>query len=467
MIRLYLRIFGRERIEMSKILVVDDEPRVSTGIKNYLLASDLSIKHVETALNGFEALDYLRMDAYDLVLTDIQMSMMNGIELMEAIYLELPHIPIIVISAHEKFEFAKRSLRLGARDYLIKPVDLDELIRVVKQVLCEKESAGRKLLNGLAAIPPTEPAFEDRKKALVELITEEGLSEDDCAALEKTLGNKKGAEHYGVIAVAYDMNRVGFSDKEVTLRDRKLLKYATVNIVEESLCEWQGVAFYGFGNRLIAAIRLQDEDVSDREVNLKSQLNLIGQLLCVNLKQYLNVEAVVGMSELTADTARLPKLLEMALAAADWRKLYPGNRVFYYGDMQDREEAKASECEAPDASLAERDNSIIAQVTEYIHQHYRERSLKVQDIAAAVHFSPAYVSYLFKRIMRKNVWEYVTSLRIDEAKRLLGTTDMKRYEISYKVGYESPEHFSRIFKRSVGVSPADYRKERQGDSDEA
>lgn len=453
---------------MRKILVVDDEPRVSTGIKNYLLASDLSIEHVETALNGFEALDYLRMDAYDLVLTDIQMSMMNGIELMEAIYLELPHIPIIVISAHEKFEFAKRSLRLGARDYLIKPVDLDELIRVVKQVLFEKESAGRKLLDGQAAIPHTaEPAFGERKKALVELITEEDLSADDYAVLERTIGNKKGAEHYGVITVVYDMNRVGFSDKEITLRDRKLLKYATVNIVEESLSEWQGIAFYGFGNRLIAAIRLQDEDVTDREVNLKSQLNLIGQLLCVNLKQYLNVDAVIGMSELSADTARLPKLLEMAQAAADWRKLYPGNRVFYYGDMQDREEAKAFESDTPDASLAERDNSIIAQVTDFIHMHYRERSLKVQDIAAAVHFSPAYVSYLFKRIMRKNVWEYVTSLRIDEAKRLLGTTDMKRYEISYKVGYESPEHFSRIFKRSVGVSPADYRKEQQGESDEA
>jgi len=452
---------------MSKILVVDDEPRVSTGIKNYLLASDLSIEHVETALNGFEALDYLRMDAYDLVLTDIQMSMMNGIELMEAIYLELPHIPIIVISAHEKFEFAKKSLRLGARDYLIKPVDLDELIRVVKQVLFEKQSAGRKLLNGLAAgSPMAEPAFGERKKALVELITEENLNEEDNAALEKTIGHKKG-EQFGVITVVYDMNRVGFSDKEITLRDRKLLKYATVNIVEESLSEWQGIAFYGFGNRLISAIRLQEEDFTDQEVNLKSQLNLIGQLLCVNLKQYLNVDAVVGMSELAADTARLPKLLEMAQTAVDWRKPYPGNRVFYYGDMQDREEAKAFESDAPEALLAERDNSIIAQVTDFIHLHYRERSLKVQDIASAVHFSPAYVSYLFKRIMRKNVWEYVTSLRIDEAKRLLGTTDMKRYEITYKVGYESPEHFSRIFKRSVGLSPADYRREQQGESDEA
>lgn len=460
--------FGREMIALRKILVVDDEPRVSTGIKNFLLGSDLDIAHVETALNGFEALDYLRMDAYDLVLTDIQMSMMNGIELMEAIYLEQPHIPIIVISAHEKFEFAKKSLRLGARDYLIKPVELGELIRVVKQVLFEKESAGRKLLDGQSPRPPSaEPAFGERKKAMIELIAEEDLGADDYAALEKTLGNEKGQTHYGVIAVVFDMNRVGFSDKEISLRDRKLLKFATVNIVEESLSDWRGIAFYGLGNRLIAAIQLRDEEVADREVQVKSQLNLIGQLLCVNLKQYLNVDAVVGMSTLSAEAASLPKLLERAQAAVDWRKQYPGNRVLYYGDMleREREREEAEEIDQKDSALAERDNSIIAQVTDFIGHNYRDRGLKVQDIAAAVHFSPAYVSFLFKQIMKKNVWEYVTAVRIEEAKRLLGMTDMKRYEIAYQVGYESPEHFSRIFKRSVGLSPADYRKDRQGGSD--
>ena len=91
---------------MYRILVVDDEPRVSAGIKFSLMEAGLPISHVETASNGFEALDCLRMDTYDLVLTDIQMGMMNGVELMEAILLEQPHLPVVVISAHEKFDFA-------------------------------------------------------------------------------------------------------------------------------------------------------------------------------------------------------------------------------------------------------------------------------------------------------------------------------------------------------------------------
>lgn len=131
---------------MYKILVVDDEPRVSMGIKNFLLGSDLQITFVETALNGFEAIDYLRMDSFDLVLTDIQMSRMSGIELMETIYMEQPHLPVIVISAHEKFDFAKKSMRLGARDYLVKPVEQEDLLRVVRKVLNEKEEIGKKSL---------------------------------------------------------------------------------------------------------------------------------------------------------------------------------------------------------------------------------------------------------------------------------------------------------------------------------
>lgn len=445
---------------MRKILVVDDEPRVSIGIKNYLLASDLDVAHVETAQNGFEALDCLRMDAYDLVLTDIQMGMMNGIELMEAIYLEQPHIPIVVISAHEKFEFAKKSLRLGARDYLIKPVELGELLRVVKRVLYEKEASGRLALEGGARPASAEPAFERRKKALVELATRDDLSADAFTALEEALGTERGERpQYGVIAVFFDLNRVGFSDKEVTLRDRKLVKYAMANIVEESLADWQGIAFYGIGNQLIAVVQFPEADSLEGDAQAKSQLNLIGQLLCVNLKQYLNVEAAVGMSTLGAGASDLPRLLEEALAAEDWRKRHPDHRVFYYEDMAGDRRATQG------ADSPEREKAIVARVTAYIREHYPDRGLKVQDIAGEVHFSPAYVSYLFKQVMNAGVWEYVTAVRIEEAKRLLGTTDLKRYEIAYRVGYESPEHFSRIFKRSVGVGPADYRRERREGSD--
>jgi two-component system response regulator YesN len=114
--------------------------------------------------------------------------------------------------------------------------------------------------------------------------------------------------------------------------------------------------------------------------------------------------------------------------------------------------------------VRERDQSIVARMTGFIREHYRNPALKIQDIATEVHFSTAYLSYLFKKETGTNVWDYVTGLRIEEAKRLLATTDKKRYEVAYEVGYESPEHFGRMFKRYTGLSPAEYRKEGQGGS---
>lgn len=544
---------------MYKILVVDDEPTVSTGIKSYLMRSELRIDHVETASNGFEALDCLRMDTYDLVLTDIQMGMMNGIELMEAILLEQPHLPVIVISAHEKFDFAKRALRLGAKDYLIKPVELDELIRVVDKALHEKKEMGRRSLERPELDPNRDSlALKKRHEALIELVTETNLQEKDYEDLLNEIGGplKVQGHWYGIAAVHLNLSKGGFSNQDITLMDRKLLKYASVNILEESLSDWCGVAFYGFGNQLVCVIQLNDSEAVDAKLPLNSQLNLIGQTIIVNLKQYLNVDVTVGVSTLSPDLSMLPKLMEEANAAIEWRKLHPDNKVLYYEDMsalgnlrmiewatsveelvlliKTEDQALAQKLQSsikmltnlnqseglfhscfgllvyrlygllfdnghetsssyrhydPDvyfkgmeisrkvavlqeyvqgltevirASISERDQTVVSRITAYILNHYSNHELKIQDIAGEVHFSAAYVSYLFKRETDKNVWDFVSEVRIEEAKRLLAVTDLKRYEISYQVGYQSPEHFSRMFKRFIGTSPADYRKEIRG-----
>ncbi|MCR2805961.1 response regulator transcription factor [Paenibacillus soyae] len=539
---------------MYKILVVDDEPNVSIGIRDFLLASELPLTSVETALNGFEAVDYLRMDHFDLVLTDIQMGRMSGIELMETIYMEQPNLPVVVISAHEKFDFAKKSLRLGARDYLVKPVDEDELLRVVRGVLVEKQEIGKRSLE--RSIEEQHQHSSDsarRREILMELVTERGLSKEEHNELAAELGGELRGPYFGVISVRLDFSHGGFSQREVLYRDRKLLKFAALNIFEESLSEWDGLTMNGFGNELIGIIQLGEEDAAGQNQSLQSQLHLVGQFVAVNFKQYLNMDATIGMSSLQADATLLPKQMEEAHLSAEWKKLHPEQQVFYYGDVAAQDslnmvewmerveecvqllrggdneqlapcirdvvrhleklghtdelvnsyfgmlayriygllieighgngtslrrfdpdvyfrdlpsaskiERLASYIEAAARSLGdlarERDRSLLAKITGFIQNHYRNPALKIQDIAGEVHFSSAYLRYLFKRETNRSVWDYVTELRIEEAKYLLATTDKKRYEIANEVGYESPEHFSRMFKRYAGVSPADYRK---------
>jgi two-component system response regulator YesN len=543
---------------MYKILVVDDEPRVSTGIRNFLLESDLNINHVETALNGYEAIDYLRMDHYDLVLTDIQMGRMSGLELMETIYMEQLHLPIIVISAHEKFEFAKKSLKFGARDYLIKPVEEEELLRAVRQVLQEEEQFGKQSLEQTRQQKEEDKeGLSRRNELLMELVTEKNLNFNDYDELLAELKSSSEDAYFGMLSIRLELDSGGFSNRQIKLNDRKLLKYGAVNIIEESLREWNGSVFNGYGNELVAMVQIYDYHSSGQQLQRQSQLQLIGQLVTKNVKQYLNIESAVGLSTLSPNVLMLPKLIEEAGTANEWRKLHPEQSVFYFDDIASQHNLnivewmkkvddymkllksvsrdpalidpsmifeqllkygqteelfnscfgmlvyrmygllleyghsqaislhrfdpsvyfRVSDSDSRQESLnmyigevvdqlhemvKERDKSILSRIIVFIRQNYRNPELKIQDIANEVNFSTAYLGNLFKKEMKKNLWDYVTEQRLEEAKRLLASTGKKRYVVAYEVGYESPEHFSRMFKRYVGISPAEFRKDIQG-----
>lgn len=108
-----------------------------------------------------------------------------------------------------------------------------------------------------------------------------------------------------------------------------------------------------------------------------------------------------------------------------------------------------------------KDTTVVRQVVSYIQANYRDKGLNLQEIAASVYLSPNYVSYLFKKRMGMNLWDYVIQLRMEEARKLLTNTSKKRYEIAFEIGYESPEHFSRIFRRYFGVTPGEMRNARE------
>ena len=123
---------------MYNILVVDDEPLICKGLAGLLTSSGLAIDGIATAYSGQEALDYIRMGDIDLLVTDIQMGEMNGIELMRQAKIVKPWVQTIIISAHETFQYA-RALQLGAKDYLIKPLNSEQFLDSVRGVLLKMD----------------------------------------------------------------------------------------------------------------------------------------------------------------------------------------------------------------------------------------------------------------------------------------------------------------------------------------
>ena len=109
-----------------KILVVDDEGPIREMIKKGL--SQMGGLNAEVAQNGLEAIEKIEKDVFDLVLTDLKMPGMDGLELLKVIKGTRPEVMVILMTAYGSIETAVEAMRIGANDYITKPIDLNELL---------------------------------------------------------------------------------------------------------------------------------------------------------------------------------------------------------------------------------------------------------------------------------------------------------------------------------------------------
>lgn len=112
---------------MYSVVTVDDEPVTRMAINNYIDRTLPDFQVVSSFGNGIEALEYLGKNNVDVVITDILMPKMDGLELTQIIHETYPDIKICIVSGYGEFEYARKAMRFGVSDYLLKPLDFDEL----------------------------------------------------------------------------------------------------------------------------------------------------------------------------------------------------------------------------------------------------------------------------------------------------------------------------------------------------
>jgi YesN/AraC family two-component response regulator len=122
---------------MKNILIVDDEWLIASSLSEMDEWSERSIHVVGTASNGKEALEWIKRSPIDIIITDIQMPDMDGLELLKAIYALRPDISVVIISGYEEFQYAHTAMKYKAKGYVIKPIDTDELLHIVDEILLE------------------------------------------------------------------------------------------------------------------------------------------------------------------------------------------------------------------------------------------------------------------------------------------------------------------------------------------
>ncbi|MCR8642540.1 response regulator [Paenibacillus sp. N1-5-1-14] len=446
---------------MYNILVVDDEPRICKGVSAILLQSGLAIREVMTAGNGFEALDLMRIEQVDLVITDIQMSGMDGIELIQAISMDNPAIPIIVFSAHGEFEYAQKALHFGVKDYLLKPIAEEQLLQTVSRALAGKQERAKYSLDtDLIDKFSLKEVLTNENYVLNEILNEQ-IDQEEITDILTHLGKRIEGSYYCLLAFQLDLNSAGFNnDKIKSYRDKNLLKYACLNIIEESLDKREKLTFYRMNNQIIVLLPFDSEEINSAHFPAQQQLFILSNTLLMNLQTFINVKCKVGMSRIHSGIENAYTMYGEAEAALKWGENSQDYTVLYFGDLETHEKVLQVDVGGSNVGKTvahEEHNTFIKETMAFIEQFYMRRGLKLQDIANSVHLSSNYLSYLFKKHVGLNVWDYVTQLRMEEGKRLILHTDKKRYEIAELVGYESPEHFGKVFKKYFGISTSEVK----------
>ncbi len=281
---------------MYKVYIVDDETRVRKGLQRHFDWAKFDIEVAGEASNGEQAFEILRQQPVDILVTDVKMPKMDGIELAFRLRELYPEIKIIFISGHDDLDFLKSSLKLGAIDYILKSIDLNELEQTICRVvgMIDAERQKTRLLRQMEnKVRQSMPLLRD--KFLVQLLRDPIENESRLNERLDFLGlHLQEGSSLCVMVISVENYYEVFSGKQE--RDRQLVSFALLNIFQELLeRHFAGYCFEMRQGEYSAILMLREDGVFETEL-----LALVAEVREF-LIQHLSIYVTVGVSQ-EADT---------------------------------------------------------------------------------------------------------------------------------------------------------------------
>ncbi|WP_150265791.1 response regulator [Paenibacillus tepidiphilus] len=420
---------------MIKLLIVDDDMWIREGLKRNIRWEQAGIEVAGTAADGEEALALMQELRPELVLTDIQMPFMDGLQLAERINGDYPGTKVVFLTGYDDFSYAKQALRLQAADYILKYEDNDVILNAAVA------AAGTLLTERREAEKARRSEALVRNKFFAELL--EGCANPEWARRElANLGIEAPEACFQVAVIQPEDNRRFARPGEGG--NAELLLFSVHNICSELMSPDYPYRYPAIYNNRVNLLFNVPE--AEEQEGAADRLNAHLEELRRTLEICLKIQVSIGLGSRREGIERIALSYGEALTAAQMKPILGGAGVFVSGEIRHSQSSH---------------HSLLKEMEQYIRLHFAEEELNLTAIAAHVHISPAYASTLFKKYKGMNFSEYLVQLRMDKAAELLSATDAKSYEVSEQVGYRNPQYFSVLFKKHFGKSPSEYRRDRQ------
>lgn len=497
-----------------RVLIVEDEFIMRQGMKHMIEWEREGFTIVGEATNGKEALDIIDVLKPNIIISDIVMPILNGVDFSKVIQKKYPEVQIIILSSYDNFEYVKDTLLSGAVDYILKPtLNPSQLLVTLKKAV--DRIPGLELIkdediyysniieryilgfddnidsNSFFSIFPNscfrlfginiKQASGKNRETVKEVkkIIEEYLIRNNYIFIKFILN-----EEVLLYLINYKMNE----DKEIV---SKVEKYIENKIMQENMffvitpkfnnlikvremynkkfIPYLALKFY-YKNKMV----LDTEDVILKEKIEKFDSTKYDNLLkrkdftsAINLiKKYIDLAISSKMDEYKLKNLiknllynLIVSLESYDLEAEELRQSYfkKIDKIQYLEGFKNVMENIVLELNEFINKNINLEEDKINEILEYIKEHYN-KALELSDISKVFNFNYYYLSYYFNNHCKEGFSEYLNRIRIENACELL--KENKRYvsEISSMIGYSDHSYFCRVFKKITGYTPSSYRR---------
>lgn len=498
---------------MLSVMIVDDE-RIDREAYRLMIEKNLPELHIAAeADNGAAAIEKSIEHKPDILLLDIKMPGMTGLEVMRFIRSSIPDIQILILSAYDYFEYAKEAIRMGVAGYLVKPVSEQELIGELRQVIARIEEQKHGMIQKLHMARAASSITPAVNRGIFQ-----ALRGHDAKMLELLLGvlNKRLDSGYIIVGTPKDprmeipkepesgvwdndtffggFGRIGghlmyflVGEEAEDVKAERALGGLTEEIGRRLgvrlLCSVSekynnaGELRERFFETLMACWKVHKMVSGSREpIGYGQFRESSGQLLAVvsekreaeSRKLFLQLSGGITDSpredlpllkflfyDLYRSIARMGIKQELAEAVGQEERYDSAENYeeFYREFLR----AVGEVCRVPGLQEHIGYPSRMAHILDYLEKNYC-KELTLNQAASDLYLSPGHLGKLLREATGMNFTEYLTGLRLQKAKKLLEETDQSIGEISDAVGYRDPNYFIKVFKKSTESTPQRYRK---------
>lgn len=504
---------------MYKVMLVDDEKLILQGILSILEWDKLDLKVVHLAENGLEALEKFKKEPVDVVITDINMPSLTGLELLKELKEINTKVKFIILSGYDDFSYAKTAIKYGVENYILKPINEEEL-----------EEALIEIRDKLYEYKKKEESIFDKNRVLMRFL-EGNLSKEDLEEFEEILNISFNDKHYiasnilikkkewkqvnDIINVIKDNTTEGYElifkfNGDVILINswsREESKEDIINYYEKINCKLKESIkeeiFIAIGDTVDELEKIKESYFSSNEI--KKYVLTKGYGVCISKEDIIEIkEEARNFSKeienlnkliLEKDTQMIQDYIENTF---NDEKLNPENiydlsikilllideisEEFKYGknhigdnlsnviielcNESDRENIKifllSNIYELTKVMNLNniKYSPVVQQIVNYVNSNYYEE-LSLKTLSQKYNINSSYLGQIFNKEIGYSFSEYMNKIKNMKAKELILTTNMKINDIAKEVGYFDTSYFYRKFKKYYGVSPSTLREIKQ------